>query len=113
MSDPFAAGLDVLFSAACSAAAVYQPQDGAPRMVQVISSRPSDDMRVGTATIIVATAIFELRRAEVDRPQHGDRLGLGAIIIEGETVGGEWFELSGEPLLDVENLTWSIGGEPA
>lgn len=110
MPDPFAAALDAMFFAPGSAAAVYQPIDGsAPFPVRVIRGQPDE---LGPRNTVQATNVFDLRRSEVLRPVHGDTIAIGGEIVAGAITGGEMFELIGTPMLDVEGITWTIGGDP-
>ncbi len=99
--DPFAAALDALFNAPGSAAAVYVPQGGDPVPVRVIRSQPDTSANYQQARIVQEANSFDMRRSEVPAPASGDRL----------TVDGDTFEILGDPMLDVEGLTWVCGAE--
>jgi hypothetical protein len=108
--DPFAAGLDAMFSAPGSAAAVYQPTDGsAPLPIRVIRGQPDE---LGARGLVNATNVLDLRRSDVANPQNGDIVAIGGEIVDGAVTGGEMFELYGVARLDVEGITWTVGAEP-
>ncbi len=110
--DPFAAALDAQYHAPGSAAAVYQPIEGPPRDIRVIRSAPDRMTRFGDGQIINASTSIEVRVADVPRPQRGDAIVIGARLVDGVIVGGEAFELFGDPVLDLERLSWACGAEP-
>lgn len=112
MSDPFAAALDAQFNAPGSAAAVYVPAEGQFVAVRTIRSQPDETLTMGDTQIVVGSNIFELRRSEVGHPEDGAMLILGGFVDGAVVTGGEIFRLTGEPMLDVEGLTWKIGGQP-
>jgi hypothetical protein len=110
--DPFAAGLAALFYAPGSAAAAYQPVDGPPFMVRVICGRPDLTGGYGETEIIHGSRQLELQRSEVPAPAEGDLIAIGGMIVAGAIVGGEVLRLVGDPIGDVEGLSWRIGAEP-
>lgn len=96
MTDPFAAALDVLFTAAGSAAAEYQAPDGSPVPVRVITWTPDQDVPVGSGSVRGSGKMLDLRLSEVADPVEGATI----------TMGAEAFEIIAEPELDSEGLTW-------
>ncbi len=114
MSDPFAMALDAQFMAPGSEAAVYQPTDGTPVEIRVIRSAPDRETGFGQGRIINnAGTLFELRRSEVPDPQPGDFVVINADIVDGQVSGGQPFTLFGDPVLDLERISWSCGANPA
>jgi len=111
--DPFAAALDAQYHAPGSAAAVYRPIVGAPRDIRVIRSAPDRTSRFGDGQIINASTSLEIRVSDVPSPQRGDAVVIGATLVDGVIVGGEAFELFGDPALDLERLSWACGAEPS
>ncbi|MEO5338840.1 MAG: hypothetical protein H7841_18455, partial [Magnetospirillum sp. WYHS-4] len=65
--------------------------------------RPDLEAEFGDTAIVSATAVFELRVAEVPAPVAGD-----AIVLEGET-----YIVQGEPRRDAGRLIWTIDTRPA
>lgn len=111
--DPFAAALDAQFNAPGSSAAVYVPQGGAPVAVRVIRSQPDTSIGFQQARAIQQSNSFDLRRLDAPAVAHGDSIIVGAELVAGEVVGGEAFDILGDPMLDVEGLTWTCGAAPA
>lgn len=114
MSDPFAAAIDALFSGPGSAAAAYQPigeAGGAAFPIRVIRSRPDLSTGFGEGRIVQASNSFEIRASDVARPAADDLVAIGGTVTDGAIEGGELFALVGEPMIDVEGLTWLIGAE--
>lgn len=105
-SDPWAAGMRVLFASAGSAAAVYTPAGADPFPLRVILESPDRLERMGDGQIILATHVVSLMKQDVPAPAEGDRL---TVAREG---GDLLLSLVGEPLGDAENLSWKIGAEP-
>lgn len=107
---PLAAALDAIFNAPGSAAAVYQPADGAPPFpVRVIRGQPDE---LGARGTVSAANVLDLRKSEVPDPRHGDFIAIGGEIVNGAITGGELLEIYGQARLDVEGLTWTVGAEP-
>lgn len=99
--DPFALALDALFSAPGSKEVTYYPKDGPGRVgVRVILGQPDQTVGFGGQQIIEATNVFEIRVSDVAMPAKGD------VVV----IGPATYKLLGEPMLDVEGLTWTIGG---
>ncbi|USU06891.1 hypothetical protein NF699_09600 [Sphingomonadaceae bacterium OTU29LAMAA1] len=109
--DPFAAALDAHFIAPGSAAAVYVPQGGAPVPIRVIRSQPDTSANYQQTRVIQQANAFDMRISDVPAPTPGDRIIVGAALIDGAIVGGEAFEILGDPMKDVEGLTWTCGAE--
>ena len=98
MADPFATGLDVLFTGPGSVAADYYPDGDLPVPVRAIRVNTQER---APAAFIVGEGIC-LRRREVPNPQSGEQIVIGA----------EAFRLDGEARSDLEGLTWTIAIEP-
>ncbi len=112
MADPFATGLGALFSAAGSVAAVYVPATGAAFPVRAILGGKDEEQPLGDGAIVVTVTAIQLRRAQVPEPEQGAFVVLGGAIVAGKVVGGDVYELTGVPMIDVERITWTIGAEP-
>jgi len=110
--DPFAQALDAIFVAPGSTAAIYSPVDGEPFGIRVIRSQPDETVSFGSGQVILETNIFQIRRSDVAHPDREDRVILGGELVDGEILGGDPFKLSGEPMLDTEGLTWTVGASP-
>ena len=115
MTDPFALALDALFHAPGSAEAIYYPADGSPaRIIRVIRSAPDREVRFGQGSVLDnAGTVIELRRAEVSDPKNGDMVVIDGSLTEGVTVGQQVFKLFGDPVLDLERITWTCGANEA
>lgn len=100
MVDPFALALDALFYAPGSADAVYQPASGPSVPIRVIRSAPDRETRFGDGRILNnAGTVLELRRSEVPNPTSGESV----------MIGGETFQIFGDPVLDIERIGWTCG----
>lgn len=104
MVDPFVAALDAQFHAPGSAAAFYTPFDDAPLVdpIRVIRAQPDVESPFGDERTVHSTNIFLIRRSEVEQPLRNDQLDLDGAV----------FLLNGEPMLDVEGMTWTCGAMP-
>lgn len=102
--DPFAAALDVLFFAPGSSEAFYTPKGGSeqPVPVRVIRGQPDKAVGFGEQQVIEGTNVFEIRKSDVTEPVKGSLIRIGDVR----------FKLLGEAMLDVEGMTWTIGGSP-
>ena len=99
MGDAFTAAIDDLFSDPNMAVTVlYQG-----RPVRALARRPDLEAEFGDSTIVSATAVFEVRVAEVPAPVAGD-----AIVLEGET-----YIVQDEPRRDAGRLVWTLNTRPA
>lgn len=105
MLDPFSACLGVFFRGPGSVEARYRPegQDPRPDPVRVIRSLADGQVRFGEGSIIQGTNVFEIQRSDVEEPRDGDEL----------TIAGVTYRLEGDGMLDLEGLTWTIGGSVA
>ena len=112
MFDPFASALDAIFNAPGSEAAEHISIYGVrtPK-VRVIRGRNDQMVRLGESQIITGTHRVEIRKSQVPDLCHGDRLMIGEIGDDGAFVAKEELALTGEPIGDDENLTWTIGAE--
>ena len=100
--DPFAAALDVLFFAPGSSEAFYTPTGGAerPNPIRVIRGQPDKAVGFGEQQVIEGTNVFEIRKSDVAEPVKGSLVRIAEAK----------FKLLGEAMLDVEGMTWTIGG---
>ena len=73
------------------------------RPVRALARRPDIEAEFGDTVIVSATAVFELRVAEVPAPVAGD-----AIVLDGET-----YIVQGEPRRDAGRLVWTLDTRPA
>jgi len=101
--DPFAAALDAQFNAPGSAAAVYDDGVLIARPIRVIRSQPDADPSYGGQRIIQGTNTLAIRVSDVAEPVDGATV----------TIGTEVLTLHGDPMLDVEGLTWTCGAVAA
>ena len=100
MADPFAAGLSALHGTGASVAAEYTPPGGAPVRLRVIHEQPSEIVGGGMPEAVMDTHRFIIQRVDVALPQAG-----GAIVIDPDGAA-EAFTIIGDPLLDVEGVSW-------
>jgi hypothetical protein len=97
--DAFVAALDDLFADPSLAVTVlYQG-----RPVRALARRPDMEAEFGDTVIVSATAVFEVRVAEVPAPATGDILEMD----------GETYVVQGEPRRDAGRLVWTIDTRPA
>jgi hypothetical protein len=100
----FTAAVDALFADPnLGRDATYEPADGDPILVRVISRRADAISEFGAARLWSQTTRFDLRVSEVANPRPGDRL-----ILDGEA-----FVIQGEPVRDRERLVWTLEVRPA
>ncbi len=94
--------LDVLFYAPGSDEAFYTSRGGAERAqpIRVIRGQPDKSVGFGGGQIVEGTNAFEIRKSDVADPASGD-------IIRIDTAQ---FKLLGEAMIDVEGLSFTIGG---
>lgn len=79
--------------------ALYRPGgDGAGMTVRVVESRPDVSADFSVASVVVGTAVFGLRVAEVDLPAEGDTIEMG----------GELFTICAAPLRDETHTMWTV-----
>jgi hypothetical protein len=83
--------------------ATYEPADGQPFPVRVITRRADALTEFGAARLWSETARVDLRVAEVASPRPGDR-----VVLDGKT-----FVVQGEPVRDRERLVWTLEVSPA
>jgi hypothetical protein len=113
MSDPFASALDAIFNAPGSEAAEHISIFGQVTPdIRIIRSRPDQMVRFGDGQIVTASNVIEIRKSEVPSPAHDDRLILRQYNDAGDLTGELEFALTGEPVSDVEGMTWTCGAEP-
>lgn len=99
---PFSVAVDVCFTH-LGVAAVYVPNGGVPKDVQVIAKRPDAIVGFGDTRVHTGTAVFEVRVSDVAVPRPGDRLA----------VDGSEYVIQGEPVRDPERLVWTLETYPA
>ena len=75
---------------------------GSPSPVRVVLRRPDTIGSFGEARFVAATALLEVRVAEVAAPAAGD-----SIEIEGEVL-----VIQGEPVRDASRLVWRLEARP-
>lgn len=111
MSDPFASALDVIFHAPGSEAADYVDADGHPLPIRIILSRPDQADPFGGGQIISRTVIIDIRQSEVADPRPGAQVRLGTRDDSGVLTVDAIYQLTDEPVSDVEAMTWSCGAQ--
>ncbi|KQM65791.1 hypothetical protein ASE75_06050 [Sphingomonas sp. Leaf17] len=112
MGDPYQAALDALFWAPGSSPAIFQPAEGSPIAIRVIRSAPDRTTGFGDSRVLDnAATLIEIRRSEVNAPASGDFIAIEGRIVDGQVVGGEVFEIFGDPVLDLERIGWTCGVE--
>jgi hypothetical protein len=113
MYDPFASALDAQFIAPGSEAAEHRSIFGViTEDVRVIRSRPDTTLRLGDGPIITSTMAIEVRKSQLPVLCAGDTMLFRTFDDAGEQIAEEEVVLTGEPMSDVEALTWMIGAEP-
>lgn len=100
MRDPFASALGPLFRAPGSVAAVY---DG--RLIRVIRSQPTVDMQLPNMMLVADSNIVMVQRTDAPAIRDGETIRLGNFSGVGDH--DPLFEVTGEPRLDLEGLTWT------
>jgi hypothetical protein len=99
----FAAAVDALFvDPNLGRDATYQPTDGAPLPVRVITRRADAITEFGAARLWSEATRLDVRVSEVASPRPGDR-----VVLDGETL-----VVQGEPVRDRERLVWTIDARP-
>lgn len=104
--DPFVTALIALFNAPGSAAAVYTPKAGPAFDTRVICSSPDQEQPFGDGKLILPGVEVQLLREWVPAPADGD---LVAILRDGIVL--RTLVLRGEPLGDVEQLSWTMSAD--
>lgn len=104
--------LDAIFGEPGSEEAGFVRTGEMARPIRIIRTRPDRSKGYGRITILPKTILVEIQASDVPDPQEGDRIAIGTTIITGEAFDGEWFTLRGEPLGDVEGLSWTCAAEP-
>ncbi|CCW20167.1 hypothetical protein EBBID32_45380 [Sphingobium indicum BiD32] len=113
MPDPFASALDAIFTAPGSEAAEHTSIFGVQTSgVRIIRSRNDQMARLGDAPIITGTHLIEVRKSQLPDLREGDTIIVGQIGEDDIFTPVEELVLTGEPVGDSENLTWTIGAEP-
>lgn len=111
--DPFASALDAIFTAPGSESAEHTSIFGVHTSgVRIIRSRNDQMMRLGDAPIITGTHLIEVRKTQLPDLREGDTIIVGQIGEDDIFTPVEELVLTGEPVGDSENLTWTIGAEP-
>lgn len=109
MPSPFAAALDALFYAPGSAAADYVINDQAAQPIRVILSRPSETSGYEGGQIVTDTVTIDIRRSEVALPAACALVRVGTRDDDGVLTVEATYQLSDEPISDVEAMTWTCG----
>ncbi len=113
MPDPFASALDAIFMAPGSEAAEHTSIFGKLTSgVRIIRSRNDQMARLGDAPIITGSHLIEVRKSQLPELREGDTIIVGQIGENDIFTPVEELVLTGEPVGDTENLTWTIGAEP-
>lgn len=103
MLNAFAAAMDALFADPnLGDPAVFTPAGGAAISVRVATRRADAAAEFGAGRFWTETLRVDLRVSEVAAPRPGDRLALG----------GELFEVQGEPMRDRARLVWTLDLRP-
>lgn len=103
MINAFAAAIDVLFADPNIASeALYTPVEGKPKAVRVVARRPDTITGWGAARIVAATAVFDVRLADIGDPAVGDVL----------TVNGRSYVVQAEPTQNELELVWALDARP-
>lgn len=111
--DPFQIALDAIFTAPGSSAATYFPVDGDPVPIRLILSRPDEVANFRGSSVVQATYQLSIRRSEVPAPQSGDFVQIeGGEFPQLDGVFTDRLNITGDPMLDVEGITWTCGAEP-
>lgn len=111
MPDPFAAALDAQFHAPGSVAADYVGADGATSPIRAILSRPDQTDTFAGGQVISRTVIIDIRRTEIADPQPDDMVRVGTRDESGVLTVEAIYQLTDEPISDVEAMTWSCGAQ--
>lgn len=111
MADPFASALDAIFHGPGSEAAEISTIYGQHIVdVRIIRSRADREARFGDGQMVAASCTVDIRRSQAPELNDGDRLLVGTIIGEA-FVPAEELVLTGQPVSDVEGMTWTVGYE--
>jgi hypothetical protein len=104
MSDPFAAALATLHASVLGMDAIYTPSGGEPKPIRVIRSQGSE---YGEMTIMDRDQV-SIQRVDVALPQSGAALQLlGSVAVAGILYTDPVLRINGDPMLDVEGLSWA------
>ena len=103
MFDPFSACLGAFYRGPGSVEARYRPKGAAalPNPIRVIRGQADQLARLGDSQLLQGSNVFEIQRADVAEPRGGDEM----------TIAGVTYRLLGDAMLDLEGLTWKIGGD--
>jgi hypothetical protein len=111
MPDPFASALDAIFHGPGSEAAEIITIYGLHIAdVRIIRSKADRDARFGDGQMIAANCTVDIRRSQAPELNDGDRLLVGAPV-DDAFVPAEELILTGEPMSDIEGMTWTMGYE--
>lgn len=103
MADPFATALRTLFRGPRAVAAVYLTDGVAPKPIRVIRYQSTEDLQLGDTNVPVGTTIVEIDRSDVEDPDDGDTV----------TIGAEVLTIVGTPRLDRQGIKWVCEAPPA
>lgn len=115
MLDPFAIAAAALFRAPGSIAAVYLPHlydhtVGAEIPTRIIRATAEQTPGAfGSSRIVEVADVFQLLAADVPNPKAGDALSF----TDPRTGEDLTFEVYGDPILDVEGVSWTCSVNPA
>jgi hypothetical protein len=104
VTSAFPAAVDALFADPNLARdASYQPAEGEPFPVRVITRRADTVTAFGESRLWSETTRLDLRVSEMAEPRPGDRI----------EIDGDAHVIQGEPLRDRERLVWTLDTRPA
>ena len=82
--------------------ATYMPADRDPFTLTVLAKRPDEMEERGESLVNTETALFEVRKSEIEKPRPGD-----VLIIDDTT-----YLVQDEPLRDLDRLIWTLRCRP-
>lgn len=106
--DPFGGALLALFNAPGSDAARHLSTSGAETDIRVIVGRASEQSRFGDSDLVQDGLRIEMMISQVPLPEAGD---IVTIMRDGAPF--RTYALQGEPMPDVEGLTWTMSAQDA
>ena len=106
--DPFSLALAAIFNGPGSDAARYVDRAGFETDIRVIFGQWSERNRFGDADLVQDGQRVELMKSQVHLPEAGDM-----VIIIRDGAPFRSLILQGEPMLDVEGLSWAMSAQDA
>lgn len=79
--------------------------------IRVILSRPDQTDAFGGGQVISRTVIIDIRRSEIADPRPDDMVRVGSRDESGVLTVDAIYQLTDEPVSDVEAMTWSCGAQ--